>query len=60
MDAQHKKALDQNREVVLKLIQEYEDLKLISNCNFVNAIAANYFVMEFNIQDDEHATTLGI
>lgn len=49
-----------NREVIAKMLQEYEELKKIPNCNPVSAIAYSYFVMEFKISDDEHANNLGI
>jgi hypothetical protein len=42
------------------MLQEYEELKKIPNCNPVSAIAYSYFVMEFKISDDEHANNLGI
>lgn len=57
---QQEKALKDNRLVVQKLIDEYEELKIIPNCNPISVIAYNYFVMEFKISDDEHANNLGI
>jgi hypothetical protein len=58
--SQQEKALKDNREVIAKMLQEYEELKKIANCNPVSAIAYSYFVMEFKISDDEHANNLGI
>ena len=57
---QHEQALKDNREVIIKMLEEYEEAKSIPNCNPVSVIANNYFVMEFRISDDEHATSLGI
>jgi len=57
---QQEKALKDNRLIVQKLIEDYEELKKIPNCNPISVIAYNYFVMEFKISDDEHANTLGI
>ena len=57
---QHQKALKDNRTVITKMLEEYEEAKNIPNCNPISVIAHNYFVMEFKIGDDEHANTLGI
>lgn len=54
------KALRENREVIAKMLQEYEELKAIPNCNPISAISHNYFVMEFKVGEDEHANNLGI
>jgi hypothetical protein len=57
---QHQKALRDNREVITKMLKDYEEAKSIPNCNPISLIANNYFIMEFKISDDEHANTLGI
>jgi hypothetical protein len=57
---QHQQALKDNREVITKMLQEYEEAKSTPNCNPISIIANNYFIMEFKISDDEHANTLGI
>lgn len=57
---QHEQALKDNREVIIKMLEEYEEAKSIPNCNPYSVIANNYFVMEFRISDDEHANSLGI
>jgi hypothetical protein len=57
---QHEQALKDNREVIIKMLEEYEEAKKIPNCNPISVIAHNYFVMEFKISEDEHANTLGI
>lgn len=56
----HEKAHKDNRQVIVKMLEEYEEAKNIPNCNPISVIAYNYFVMEFKISDDEHANTLGI
>lgn len=57
---QHEQALKDNRGIITKMLEEYEEAKLIPNCNPISVIAYNYFVMEFKLSDDEHANTLGI
>lgn len=56
----HEKAHKDNREVIIKMLEEYEEAKSIPNCNPISVIANNYFVMEFRLSDDEHANSLGI
>lgn len=60
MDKQQKQRLLENAKEIQKLINDYEELKTIPNCNPISILSRNYFVLEYTIYDDEHATTLGI
>ena len=60
MDKQQKQHLLENAREIQKLIKEYEELKAIPNCNPISVLSRNYFVLEYAINEDEHATTLGI
>ena len=60
MDKQQKQRLLENAKEIQKLINDYEELKNIPNCNPFSILSRNYFVLEYAINDDEHANTLGI
>lgn len=60
MDKQQKQRLLENAKEIQKLIKDYEELKEIPNCNPFSILSRNYFVLEYEAYDDEHARTLGI
>lgn len=60
MDKQQKQRLLENAKEIQKLINDYEELKDIPNCHPISILSRNYFVLEYQINEDEHATSLGI
>ncbi len=60
MDKAQKKCLLENAKEIQKLINDYEELKQIPNCNPYSILSRSYFVLTYEAYDDEHATSLGI
>jgi hypothetical protein len=60
MDKRQKLILLENAKQIQKLINEYEELKAVPNCNPFTILSRNYFVLEYPVNEDEHATSLGI
>jgi hypothetical protein len=60
MDKAQKKCLLENAKEIQKLINDYEELKQIPNCNPYSILSRSYFVLTYEVYDDEHATSLGI